>query len=306
MAAFGMLLKSYAGDLEYAQRLIRSFHAHNVDELSLYCVVPEQDIPLFHELSGPNVTVMSEEPFAQYFTHEPVWGIRTGYINQEIVKLAFWESGLLDAYFCVDSDAEFVRDFTTSDFIAPDGYPFEVLVEDRELLVEPRYFRDHGQTRSEAICRIADEIGWKSPIVLTCHGHQVFSGEVLKSFRQDFLNPRGWSYLDALKVAPLEFTWYNVWLQASQVIPIHPREPWVKVFHHEDQCLEYALRGITNEDIARGYLAVVVNSNYSRGQGVVESAEPRDEVLARHMTYPDMARIFTLKIRDTVRRRLGR
>ncbi len=47
---------------------------------------------------------------------EPVAGIRPGYINQEIVKLAFWELGLTENYFCVDSDAVFVRPFapTTS------------------------------------------------------------------------------------------------------------------------------------------------------------------------------------------------
>ena len=38
-------------------------------------------------------------------------GLSAGYINQEIVKLCFWETGLADNYLCLDSDAEFVRDF---------------------------------------------------------------------------------------------------------------------------------------------------------------------------------------------------
>ncbi len=48
------------------------------------------------------------------------------------------------------------------------------------------------------------------------------------------------------------------------VIPIEVREPLVKTFHHEGQHLEYALRGIGPDDIARGFVGVVVNSNYAR------------------------------------------
>ncbi len=302
MADVALLLKSYAGDFEYARRLVESFNAHNPTGLTMYCVVPETDVTQFAALAGEHVIVLSEAPFDQYFTTEPIHGIRTGYINQEVVKLAFWELRLAENYFCVDSDAVFIRDITESDFIAPDGYPYTVLVEDNELKVEPRYYREYWQSREAALRLIADEVGLDDPILRTCHGHQVFSADVLRSFVHDFLGPRGWTYLDALRASPYEFSWYNFWLQKSHVIPIHQREPLVKVFHNESQHLEYILRGIVTDDIARGYLALVVNSNYARAIGAVSMDESKPQSLSHYLSYGEVGALIVAKVRGSIQR----
>lgn len=299
------MLKTYGLDFEYAHRLVLSFHKHNVQHLHLFCVVPQADLEVFTPLQADTVTVISEAPLERYFTSEDVHSIRPGYINQEIVKLAFWELGLADNYFCVDSEAVFLRDFREQDFIAPDGYPFSVLVEDNELKVEPSYYNQYWESREEAHRRIAKEVSFSEPIIRTCHGHQTFSSEVLRDFKENFLVPRGWSYLDALTLAPYEFTWYNLWLQKSRAIPIHQREPYVKVFHHEKQHLEYIIRGITNEDIARGYLAIVVNSNFSRDLGLVDTDAPKAELLSHYLSYGEVAQLARAKVRASLKR-LGR
>lgn len=306
MTDIGLLCKSYAGDLEYAQRMVASFNRNNRESLHLYLVVPDSDVPAFGALTGANVTVMSEQPLEKYFTHGPVLGIREGYINQEIVKLAFWELGLLDNYFCVDSDAEFIRPFGRADFMRNEREPYSVLVEDNELKVEPLYYGEYWQSREQAMRRIQAEVGLDDPVVRTCHGHQVFSSIVLRSFAEEFLAPRHWTYLDALRIAPYEFSWYNMWLQKARLIAIHQREPLVKVFHHENQHLEYILRGVTIDDIARGYLAVVVNSNYSRDLGVVESGASKPQSLSRYLSYGEVGQVLMAKAKDTYRRRLGR
>jgi hypothetical protein len=306
MSRFGLLLKSYRDDFDYAQRLIASFHEHNPANMMLYCVVPNEDLELFAPLAAPTVTVMSEEPLSSYFTSDYVHGIRPGYINQEIVKLAFWELNLVENYFCVDSDAVFVRDITMSDFIAPDGFPYTVLVEDNELKVEPQYYRTYWRSREAAVRGIAQEVGLSQDVLRTCHGHQVFSSTVLRSFKEDFLKSRDWSYLDALIFAPYEFTWYNMWLQKTGVIPIHQREPMVKVFHHEAQHLEYILRGVTSEDIARGYLAIVINSNYSRDLGVTPIDESKPQSLSHYLSYREVASVLKEKMRSSVSRFLRR
>ena len=306
MASIGLLCKSYAGDLQYAERMIASFRRYADAELRLYVVVPRADLPAFTPLGGERVEVMSEEPFVHRFTTEPVLGVRPGYINQEIVKLAFWELGLLDNYFCVDSDAQFIRPFFASDFMRDAQTPYTVLVEDKELHVEPRYFAQYWESRDAAMRRIQAELDLDDPVVRTCHGHQVFSSDVLRSFHDDFLGPRGWDYLDALRIAPYEFSWYNMWLQKARPIAIHQREPFVKVFHHEDQHLEYLMRGITIDDIARAYLAVVVNSNYSRGMGVVDADASKPESLGRYLSYGEVGQLLAAKARDTLRRRLTR
>ncbi|MGI9135950.1 MAG: DUF6492 family protein [Candidatus Nanopelagicales bacterium] len=303
MTSLALMLKSFSGDFDYAKRLVASFIEHNPTGLQLYCVVPAEDVLLFSELASSHVTVIDESPFENYFTIDSLHGIRPGYINQEIVKLAFWELGLAENYFCIDSDAVIIRDITAEDFIAADCFPYSVLIEDKELKVEPRYYREYWRSRETSVARIAHEVGLDGRVLRTCHGHQVFSSTVLKSFKEDFLAARGWSYLDALEIAPYEFTWYNMWLQKSGAIPIHAREPFVKVFHHEGQHLEYILRGIGTDDIARGYLAIVINSNYSRDLGLVSLDSDKARALAPYLSYREAAALIRTKIRESVRRR---
>jgi hypothetical protein len=303
---FAMLLKSYRDDVAYAQRLVASFNRHNVEALTLFIVVPQADRELFDPLASETVQVLDDELLDRHFTDVPLHGMRPGYINQEVVKLAFWELGLAENYFCVDSDAEFIRDFRRADFMVDEHTPYSVLVEDHELEVEPQYYEQYWRAREQDIRHIADLIGWDSPVIRTCHGHTVLSATVLRSFVSDFLTSRAWTYTDALAEAPYEFSWYNIWLQAATPIAIHAREPWVKVFHHEGHHLEYLMRGVTVADIARGYLAIVVNSNYSRDLGVVSAAATKPESLARYLSYGELVGVLTAKLRDTAQRRFGR
>lgn len=310
MTTLAFMLRSYGPDSAYADRLVESFRRFNFEGIHLYCVVPSEDVPLFEHLGGADVTVMGDSPFAPMFVREEVSGLRPGYINQEIVKLAFWETGLADNYFCVDSEAVFLRPFGFADFMATDSVPYTVLFEDRDLAVEPRYHREHWTTRQESIRRIHDEVGIADPILRTCHGHQIMSATVLRSFLEEFLAPRGWTYTDALKFEPLEFTWYNMWLQKSQAIPIHAREPLVKVFHHEGHHMEYMLRGIDLTDVARGYLALVVNSNFARTladgtkmQTSIDMDKPSG--LAPYLSYAEVARLMRSKLASSWRRVTG-
>lgn len=302
MDRVGLLVKSYAGDAALVDRLMTSYRAFNAEGLALHLVVPRSDRATFAHFVGEGVTLHDEEAFADCYVDEPVHGLRPGYINQQIVKLAFWESGLLANYFCVDSDAVFVRPFGEADFMRDESTPYSVLVEDNELKVEPSYYRDHWVGREAAIRRIMAAVGLDDPVMRTCHGHQVMSSAVLRSLRDDFLAPRGWSYADALRDSPYEFSWYCMWLQKSGVIPIHAREPLVKVFHNEGQQLEYILRGVTEADIARGYLALVVNSNYARA---IESAAPdasKVQSLAPHLSYGEAVALLAAKLQQSLRR----
>jgi hypothetical protein len=297
-----MLLKSYAGDFEYAKRLIASFNEFNPESIHLYAVVPQADIELFAEFASETITLLPEERLSQYLVDHEVAGIRPGYINQEIVKIAFWELGLTENYFCVDSDAVFVRPLHREDFMFDATTPYTVLVEDNELKVEPRYYEEHWQGREPQLRKIQQLVGLQDRRVLTCHGHQIFSARVLKSLKDNFMEPREWTYEDLLEQAPYEFTWYNMWLQKAGPIAIEIREPLVKVFHHEEHELEYALRGITNADIARGYVALVVNSNYARTWGSRTEATSRELALARYVPLTTLCKALVRKGWDGVTR----
>ena len=304
MDSIALLLKSYRGDLAYAQRLVESFQRYNSDGLSLHCVVPSLDLPIFEPLCGRNMFLHAEEEVGgPHLTNEPIGGVRVGYANQEIVKICFWETGLAANYFCVDSDAVFLRPFFASDFMRDHISPYTVLVEDKDLLTEPTYFTQHWQGREEAIRRIMALVELDDPIMRTSHGHQVFSSKVLESFRNDFLRPRGWTYADAIKTSPYEFSWYAMWLQKSQAIPIIQREPLVKVYHDEEQHLAAIVGGIGPKDLARAYVAVVVNSNYSRSQGLVSAHRSKPQALAPYISYGDLRALMGIKVRSSLTRR---
>jgi len=306
MTEVALLIKTFSRDSGYVRRLLDSVRTYNTESLPVHLIVPKDDLSEFSSLTEKGMHLHTDEDVAgRYLVSEFAHGLSPGYLNQEIVKLAFAETGLAANYFCVDSDAVFIRPFSGSDFLRRPGEPYSVLVQDKELEVEPKYYRDHWRGRMEAIRRIMDFVGLDDPIVRTCHGHQVFSSVVIRSFVEEFLQPRGWTFTDAIREVPYEFSWYNMWLQKSQVIPVHPIEPLVKVFHNEDQHLDYLLRGIGLEDLARAYLAVVVNSNYSRDLGEVNAGGDKFSLVGGYLSYAELLSVIGSKARDTFRRRLG-
>ena len=297
MTNFGILVKSYAPDHHYVARLVRSLHQHNINSIPIFIIVPDSELPLFAEFEGAEIAVLGESVLAEHLVTEPLAGFSPGYINQEIIKLSFWETGLADNYLCLDSDAEFVRDFTFSDFMFDENTPYTFLTEDAELIAEPEYFANSWQGRANKLRLIKEAVGVAGPRLLTVHGHAVFSSAVLKSFKKNFLQPRGWLYRDAVELSPYEPTWYNMWLQRDHTIPIHVREPNIKTFHNATQHLAYVLRGVTPNDVARGFVAVVVNSNYSRGNGVISLDEPLHLALASYLPTSEILKAICYRVR---------
>lgn len=270
MHKLAILVVTYIKDLEYVERLIKSYKNYNADKIPLYLVVPESDLKAFEKFADDDIEILTLESISNDLVHDrSVFGFRPGYVNQQIIKLAFWEKGLCENYFCMDSDGEFIRNFFISDFMYDDDTPFTILVEDNELAVEPEYYRDYWREREKLIRLIQQEVGLVDKRMLTCHGFAILSSKVLESLHDNYLLPNNLTYRDLLSKAPYEFSWYNMWLQKDKTIPIEFREHIVKYFHHKNHHLEYLQRGVTLQDIARGYIGIVINSNFSRKYGVV-------------------------------------
>jgi len=270
MHKIAILVVTYIEDIEYVERLLISYKEHNADNIPLYIVVPESDLETFEKFTDEGIELLALESITNDLVHDrSVFGFRPGYVNQQIIKLAFWEKRLCENYFCMDSDGEFIRDFFVSDFMYDNDTPFTILVEDNELAVEPEYYRDYWKDREKLIRRIQEEVGLKDRRMLTCHGFAILSCKVLESLHDNYLLPNNLTYRDLLGIAPYEFSWYNMWLQKDRAIPIEFREHIVKYFHHKNHHLEYLQREVTLQDIARGYIGIVINSNFSRKYGVV-------------------------------------
>ena len=300
MHHFALLVKSHRDDYDYVVRLLASIDRHNRDDVPVFIVVPDEDVDLFSRLATRCIDVLSEELLGTHLVHESTAGLSAGYFNQEIVKLAFWELGLAQNYLCVDSDAEFLRDFFVSDFMATPSTPFTFMTEDAELQCEPEYYEQTWLPRLLKLEQVRQAIGYTGPWLRTVHGHAVFSGIALQSFVSDFLQPRDWRYKDALELSPYEPTWYNTWVLHAQPIQVYPREPLFKTFHNPAQHLDYVLRGITEQDIARGFVGVVVNSNYSRGDGVVPFHLQQYEALASYVPLPTLVKAMVFRAWDIV------
>lgn len=297
MYKFVFLLKSYKLDYSYVERLIKSYDLHNKELIPMYIVVPEDDIFIFNKFENSNIFIISEQSVTPLLvTDFSVHGIRPGYINQEIIKLAFWELNYCENYFCIDSDGVFLRDFFYKDFMYDEDTPYTILVEDNELKVEPEYYSTFWTTREGVINKIQKAIGLKDSILLTSHGFSILSRKVMLSFQNNYLKPRNLNYVDILKIAPYEFSWYNLWLQHDKTIDIHIREPLFKCFHHKNQHLEYLLRNIKSSDISNGYIGVIVNSNYSRDFGLINYDDNRLKIISVYLSMKELIQIISFKI----------
>jgi len=298
MHNFVFMLKSFSEDVLYVERLLKSYHSFNKDKIPLYIVVPIKDLNIFSKFKNNSIEIIEEESITPYLVNDnSVWGIRPGYINQQIIKLAFWETGICKNYLCLDSDAEFIRDFFIHDFMYNLETPFSILVEDNELAVDPEYFKEYWISRSKRLEIIKRALGLEDIRTLTCHNMTIFSLKVMRSFNNKFLKMKRYSYIDILKIAPCEFAWYNFWLQKDNAIQVMFREPLFKMFHNKSQHIEYLKKGITIKDIARGYLGIVINSNYSRGYGVIsyDSKKPYTTSLMKRI-FRKIKRIFYTNI----------
>lgn len=272
---FCFMLKTFRNDCLGVVRLLRSFQQFNRDGIHLYLVCPDGDVDFFVNRikQSDNITFIQESLFAGYLVDAPFTtryggNFSAGYINQEIIKLAFWETGLCENYLCLDSDGEFIRNFYYVDFMVDDHVPYSVLVEDNALKVDPYYFKEYWPSREAIIRLIQKEIGFESEVLLTAHGFITININVMRDFHKNFMMERTYAYADLLSIAAFEFSWYNMWLQKCGVIPVILREPFFLYFHHEHQLKAYKAQGISKNDLARGYIGITINSSFlpDRGQ----------------------------------------
>jgi hypothetical protein len=307
MTDLAILIKSYQGDLAIAQQLLDSLDRYNSDSIPVYLVVPQADASAFQEIAPSSAEILHEEVLREHLVKEPFGGMTTGYINQQIVKLAFWELGLAENYLVLDSDVEMIRPFVRSEFLAPDGLPYSVLTQDKDMLADPHYFNEQWRTREEWINSIAQELGYEGPWpVRTCHANTVFNSGVLRSIQEQVLHPRGWDYTDLLRTAPYEFSWYNIWLQVSETIPVRSCEPWIKTFHSESEHLAFLAGPARLEDVSRAYAGISVQSNFARHKGLPPTSASKEEFLSKYLSYGEYLRLGVAKARDTWTRRSRR
>ena len=294
------MLKTYGKDLKLATRLICSFNKHNVENLKFFIVIPEIDKVEFNIFQNENIHILSEESLNLPLTKTPVLGIRPGYINQQIVKLGFWESKLTENYMCIDADGEFIRDFYLHDFMANEHWPYTVLVEDLDLQADSQYYKEHWISRDNALIKIINFLKFTpGRNYKTCHNFNIFNYNVLRSLKSDIIEPNKYTYIDLLQIAPYEFSWYNFYLQ-SKNFPIFSTEPYFKMIHNNPQLLQSQIIGMKREDYARSYIGIVVNSNFRSTLDQISLDENFQLLVSRLLKFKDLFKIIHYKILYTI------
>lgn len=285
---FGIMLKSYSSDLHYAKRFLESFMRFATEPIPLFVVVPERDVHEFSDVFGSNATILSESLWEDQLVDYPIHGNNPGYINQEIIKLAFAEKGFLKNYLCADSEAVFIRPFSIQDFMDPSGISYTFITEDAELHVDPTYYVTYWQSRDKYLKRIRQFLDLPLEPLATCHNMAVFSSDSVMSLKE-FLSQKGVTWAGAMEIAPYEFSWYNFWTERTLGKSRITREPIVLMLHQPHQHLEYSLKRVKQKDLARGYVAVLVNSGFAQDHGVIDFEEPLSETLSRYVSYRNLA-----------------
>jgi hypothetical protein len=296
MKHFCFMIKSYSKDIKYVERLISSISKFNQESIKTFIIIPEIDFADFKKFTSDLTEIIFEENVPTLLATSDVNNYRKGYINQAILKMAFHRLNLASSYMCLDSDFEFIRPFTYSDFLTSSGEPYTVLIEDNESKVDKIYFPQYWIGRASSLSKILRFYNLdEKEIWLTCHNGQIFSQEILRKLDKEILKQRNMDYLDLLKISPYEFSWYNFYLQSSGT-SIRIREPYFKIFHTNYQLGFYQSQKITTQDIARGYVGVVVNSNFQGSFGPVNLDDNFYKTATHFLRYREIILILIFKL----------
>jgi hypothetical protein len=247
--------------------MITSVEEYNKDSLTLYISVPEDDLPIFkNHIDKKNIILFSEREIVEKIPRLNIKELYAapGWIRQQVIKSEFWRLEYSDNYLVIDSDCVFIRDFRRDDFIYENGTPYSIIHEGREFLQTvatfgPKRARNHF---------LADRLPIKSELsrngVTYDYGYAPFlwSAKVWISLYDNYLNPKGISFLEAIKIAPSEFTWYGEALLKYQAIKIYPREQFFMHYHYEAQLWLHRLIGVTKHILSKDYMGIVNQSNW--------------------------------------------
>jgi hypothetical protein len=250
--------KSFSRDLNRVKILAETVQRYNVDKIPFYVSVPQKDTGIF----------MSEIPGAIVVSDESIVGSgEQSWQSQQIVKANFWKLGVTENYLCLDSDAYFIRPFTTGDFIVPGtNVCYTVMHEQKDLFSwtvnkKAQLGFDPMESFRADRQRIMDIFGREGRVYDFGPAPVLWNCDVWQAFSEEYLAANNMTFMDCIKHTPSEFTWYGEYLLASKKMEIWPVEPLFKVFHYNGQVHDAKRLGYTEADYAKLYLGIIMQSN---------------------------------------------
>lgn len=260
--------KSYSRDLLRAQRLLTSIEKYNHEALPFIISIPRSDRKLFENHLGLGRCIFIDDEEIATAHPNCSWKkliLLSSGLYQQIIKAEFWRLKIAANYLCIDSDSYFISNFGYRHFLHPDGNPYTVIHQNRELLQMAENF---GITKIpadfSAECRRFTEIFQRSvPDYYFMPSPFLWSAKVWQSLADNYLGPRNLSLCDAIKDGLPESRWYGEALLAYQAIPLYPVEPYFRVYHYDWQYFALRRQGETEEKLRKNYLGVIYQSNWN-------------------------------------------
>jgi hypothetical protein len=302
---FAIFCKSFRDDLGRFLRLADSMTRHNRDDLPFYVSVPNADRRLFSDaLASRKVELLSDEDVLGC-------GVKQSWKAQQLVKLHAWRTGFADAWFWLDSDAYFIRDFGLRDFVRDDGsVAFAVsrklhVLEDRwseiadELdpatLPEPLSPAQLGRPPASFVGRIPPWQRWvdavrrssyeaRLPRISSFFGRSgpalhylpgaIWTRESLQSFEGQVLARLKATFADLLQYAPWEATWIGEWVIANGMRGRHIVESPLLHIRSDDAIRRARREGLDESRLAARYLGLQLAARHQLYERLDEPAHP--------------------------------
>jgi hypothetical protein len=268
--SFSLFCKTYAGDLRRLARLIESVEKHNIHHLPMVVSTPRAEHSLFVNTIGAHrVQFVFDEDIicAQPKQDGGRYALWDGRLSQQVIKAEFWRLGLAETWLCLDSDSEFIRDFSQDDFICPmSGTPFTVITQAKELrqLADNRGIPKVRQHFLEDAQALQQKFGRKGPAFEFSPTPVVWSAKVWRDLDEGWLAPQGLDFWDAIEQHPSELRWYGEALLRFRSIDLIPIEPLFRVYHYDWHYARLRALGECRETLSHNYLGVVMQSNWDK------------------------------------------
>jgi len=269
MIPFVLYCKSYSTDLRRVVRLAQSVAQFNLEQIPFYVSVTEAELPLFRaHLIDLNVVLISDEDIVRATPNLTLQAVSAmpGHLAQQVIKSSFWHLNISNSYLCLDSDAFFIRRFSHSDFIAPNGTPYTMLDEAHDVQEDAM-----RKKRSRVITAFNNE----ADLVQNLFQRQgrrysfgpfplVWHRAVWESLDHQYLAPRNMNIADAILLAPIESRWYGEALLAFKAIDLMPCQALFKVYHYAWQKDNDLRAGVDHSSLALLYCGIINQSAWER------------------------------------------
>lgn len=263
---FVLYCKSYRRDLLRVKRLLESLRHHNTQAIPFYISTPAVDKAVLFELlgEGSDFHWISDESIVRSNPRAPqdIQKTKPGGIGQQVIKSEFWRLGIADNYLCIDSDSVFIRDFNKTDFLAPDGMPYTVLHQNKELFqlaTNRGYLRVERDLRKEAetVKALFSRVG---PNYYCAPAPFIWSAKVWQSLDAQYLQPKGMTLWDLVTPEHPESLLYGEALLNYQAIPVRAIEPLFRIYHYDWQFYLSRRLGETVDKLKQNFMGVIYQS----------------------------------------------